>query len=73
MKDFRWGYCVLCEEIALICPKCNNISCSGGGCEFCKEKFTWVHKANKQEIAKELPESLLVLGKHDVLFGEENG
>ena len=40
MPDFKpkrknWFYCELCQTIAYKHDCCDNISCSGGGCEVC--------------------------------------
>lgn len=39
MFEGRWTWCKLCACAKIRCPDCGNISCSGGGCEMCKDEF----------------------------------
>jgi len=36
----RWFWCDQCGHQAIRCPHCQNISCSGGGCDLCDSEFT---------------------------------
>lgn len=38
-KDFEESYCSSCEVDSLLCPSCGLGSCSGGGCDYCKNAF----------------------------------
>ena len=38
-------WCGQCDCASISCPDCKNGSCSGGGCEKCKEDFEEFHKS----------------------------
>ena len=38
-NKYNLDYCYLCDTAVIICPVCNNGSCSGGGCDECKVDF----------------------------------
>ncbi len=38
----EWFWCDLCQQPAIECGKCGFSSCSGCGCEACKERFAEV-------------------------------
>ena len=35
----KWYWCELCKCPCIRCEVCGGISCSGGGCDECEEKF----------------------------------
>jgi len=41
IKDVEYivKYCSLCKTIVLVCLKCENSSCNGGGCDSCYYAF----------------------------------
>jgi len=41
IKDVEYNikYCSLCKTIVLVCLKCENSSCNGGGCDSCHVTF----------------------------------
>lgn len=44
-KLYQKDYCSLCEVDIVICPKCENSSCNGGGCDYCEEDFKeWLQR-----------------------------
>lgn len=38
LKDSRWFFCALCQTVAYHFECCENISCSGGGCDVCMNR-----------------------------------
>lgn len=38
-KEWELRYCRHCEVDCIICDKCENSSCNGGGCDYCFNAF----------------------------------
>ncbi len=55
---YELNWCDLCDVARIVCPSCQNVSCSGGGCEEClrdwdefKKYVTYIeHYLNPEEI-----------------------
>jgi hypothetical protein len=66
---YEFDYCESCETFTIICPKCENSSCNGGGCndcmndpdnqEFCKGKHAVQWYLNEAELETFLKIQLL--------------
>ena len=37
--EYKISYCSLCKDIVIVCLKCKNSSCNGGGCDSCHHVF----------------------------------
>ena len=63
----RWGYCELCDTPAIDCKECGFSSCSGCGCEHCREDFREAHRmidngeAPKKEDIPFWPDQMKIL------------
>ena len=52
-KNYRIGYCLLCETMYYACSECGHSSCSGGGCDKCiKDYAAWQEWRCTREFAK---------------------
>lgn len=42
----KWVWCNLCKRAVIVCERCGNTSCNGGGCEdgYCYDDFEYVTK-----------------------------
>lgn len=49
-NKYKLIWCDLCSVYSLICPDCDNSTCNGGGCEKCKDDFTYFIKTVKRRI-----------------------
>jgi tRNA U54 and U55 pseudouridine synthase Pus10 len=49
-------WCHLCDTAIIICPKCNNSSCNGGGCPECHNDFEEFAKTCKTDVDDYLTE-----------------
>lgn len=38
----KWVHCLSCDSVAIRCDYCENLSCTGGGCEKCHDDFTLI-------------------------------
>lgn len=46
-NTYESNYCTHCEVYTIKCPECNNSSCSGGGCDYCHDDFSyWLKNTN---------------------------
>lgn len=50
-KGLRIIWCDLCEVFALRCLDCTNISCSGGGCDKCREAVEEFDKYKRSPLS----------------------
>jgi hypothetical protein len=46
----RWVHCLSCDRAAIRCPYCDNLSCTGGGCDRCHDDFEAVMNMSEDEI-----------------------
>lgn len=60
--DGKWKFCPLCKEAVILCEKCGNTTCNGGGCDECEDDFQKWFKMSSEERAKFLEESDRKLG-----------
>ena len=81
-------WCNLCDCAIIICPKCKNGSCNGGGCEFCTEdwpefsKFKcnpsyYLNESEKNtyfkiEALRKFIKESIVLGDYEINFDKLN-
>ena len=47
-NKYQVSYCTICEVDFILCPHCDNSSCSSGGCDKCHDDFNeWLRGNNE--------------------------
>lgn len=67
MGKYKIKWCELCRTANIVCEKCKNSSCNGGGCSECDEAFTSFSKAKTTVEEYLTDEEILVYHKAEYL------
>lgn len=51
-KGYKVKWCETCHVPYIVCPKCHNSTCNGGGCDFCHDIFDEFLKSKTHDLPK---------------------